>query len=1057
MFDAVVSNPDLVAGEREVLEYWDSTAAFDKLRARNAGGPRWSFIDGPITANNPMGVHHAWGRTYKDAFQRYHAMNGFDERYQNGFDCQGLWVEVEVEKELGFKSKRDIEAYGLEKFINRCKERVLKFSAIQTAQSIRLGYWMDWDHSYYTMSDENNYTIWSFLKRCHERGLLYKGLDAMPWCPRCGTGISEQERKEGYKEVEDDSLYARFPLRGRAGEYLLVWTTTPWTLAANVAAAVNPQLPYVKVRQGDAILWLAKSRLDALSSGGASQGPFEVLEERPGSELVGWEYDGPFDELDAAAPARAAHRIIPWGEVSEATGTGIVHIAPGCGKEDFDLGREFSLPIISPIDESGVYLPGFGFLSGVPAADVAPLVTENLRRKGLFHKAERYRHDYPHCWRCGTPLLFRAVDEWYIDMSWRDEIMEVARQIRWIPEYGLDLELDWLSNMGDWMISKKRYWGLALPIFECKGCGTFEVVGSREELEQRAVAGWDEFVGDPAEPNTPHRPWIDAVRIACAGCGEQVARIPDVGNPWLDAGIVPYSTVGYNTDREYWSRWVPADFVVESFPGQFRNWFYALLSMSTMMEHIPPFRTLLGHALVRDEHGQEMHKSTGNAIWFDDAVEKMGADVMRWLYARQNPTTNLNFGYSAGQHVERKVFSTLWNTYAFFVNYARLDGFDPAAPQVPYGERPEIDRWILSDLQLLIESARKGFSDYLVHNFVRQAEEFVDQLSNWYVRRNRRRFWRGRSEDDRDKLAAYQTLYGVLTTLASLLAPVVPFVTERMHRNLAQPGDPESVHHMAYPSADPALIDRELSNQMRLVQHVVTMGHALRDLAGLRVRQPLAEVRVATKDPEARRALERLASHVTDELNVKALTVVDDFGDLTSLAAKPNFRTLGPRLGKDAGRLAGVLAQADPAVLRRLQSGEPVTVQLDGKDVELEPADVVLESGTLPGWVTSEAAGLGVALQTELSEELRREGWARDVVRHIQQLRKDIGLEVQDRIVVRYHSEHPDLRQAVEDWSRYIAGETLADALEAAGAPEPDAGREVHLGPAGLWLDVRKA
>ncbi|MGH2688943.1 MAG: class I tRNA ligase family protein, partial [Actinomycetota bacterium] len=433
MFDRVDSNPDLVAGEREILEYWDATAAFDKLRARNAGGPRWSFIDGPITANNPMGVHHAWGRTYKVAFQRYHAMNGFHERYQNGFDCQGLWVEVEVEKELGFKSKRDIEAYGLEKFINRCKERVLKFSAIQTAQSIRLGYWMDWDHSYYTMSRENNYTIWSFLKRCHERGLLYKGLDAMPWCPRCGTGISEQERKEGYREVEDDSLFARFPLRGRPGEYLLVWTTTPWTLAANVAAAVNPGLPYVKVRQGDAILWLAKSRLDAV----ASEGPFEVLEERAGSELVGWAYDGPFDELDAVAAAREAHRVIPWAEVSEATGTAIVHIAPGCGKEDFDLGREFGLPIVSPVDESGVYLPGFGPLTGVGAADVAPMVTAALREKKLFHKADRYRHDYPHCWRCATPLLFRAVDEWYIDMRWRGEIMDVARKIRWIPDYGL--------------------------------------------------------------------------------------------------------------------------------------------------------------------------------------------------------------------------------------------------------------------------------------------------------------------------------------------------------------------------------------------------------------------------------------------------------------------------------------------------------------------------------------------------------------------------------------------------------------------------------------------
>jgi isoleucyl-tRNA synthetase len=452
-----------------------------------------------------------------------------------------------------------------------------------------------------------------------------------------------------------------------------------------------------------------------------------------------------------------------------------------------------------------------------------------------------------------------------------------------------------------------------------------------------------------------------------------------------------------------------------------------------------------------------MHKSAGNAIWFDDAVEQMGADVMRWLYCRQTPTTNLNFGYSAGHHVERKVFGTLWNTYAFFVNYARLDGFLPEAPPVPAARRPEIDRWILSDLQLLVEAARKGFADHLVHTFVRQAEEFIDEVSNWYVRRNRRRFWRGRSEDDLDKLAAYQTLYEVLTTLTRLLAPVVPFVTERMHRNLAGTGEPESVHHTSYPEADVSLIDRELSAQMRLVQHVVAMGHALRDLAGQRVRQPLAEVRVAMAATDDRRGIERLASHVVDELNVKALTVVEDFGELTALSAKPNFRTLGPRLGKDVGRVAPALEQAAPETLRRLQEGDRVSITLDGgPEVELGPEDVVIESGTLPGWVTTEAGGLSVALRTELSDELRREGWARDVVRHVQQLRKDVGLEVQDRIRVRHFTADDDLARAIGEWSGYIAGETLADELVAVEGPGPEGGREVRLGPATLWVDLRK-
>ncbi|HEX2180213.1 MAG TPA: class I tRNA ligase family protein, partial [Actinomycetota bacterium] len=422
MFQQVPSRSDLVAGEHEVLEFWEKSQTFEKLRAKNAGKPRWSFLDGPITANGLMGVHHAWGRTYKDAFQRYFAMAGHDLRWQQGFDCQGLWVEVQVERDLGFKSKRDIEEYGIAEFVQRCKERVWKYSAIQTSQSIRLGMWSDWPNSYFTMSDENNYTIWSFLKRCHERGLVYKDLDAMPWCPRCGTGISEQERKEGYKVVEDTAVYVRFPLRDRSGESLLIWTTTPWTLPANVAAAVNPELTYAKVQVVDDLVWVSKGSVAKLGKGA------EVVSESPGSALVGWTYDGPFDELPAAGKAVEAHRVIAWDEVADTEGTGIVHIAPGCGKEDFDLGKKESLPIVMPIDESGVYFDGFEFLTGRKASEVADDVIGNLKQKGVLFKKERYKHDYPHCWRCGTPLLFRAVDEWYIDMGWRDEIKANVRE-----------------------------------------------------------------------------------------------------------------------------------------------------------------------------------------------------------------------------------------------------------------------------------------------------------------------------------------------------------------------------------------------------------------------------------------------------------------------------------------------------------------------------------------------------------------------------------------------------------------------------------------------------
>ncbi len=970
------TQPNLIPSEHDILKFWAENDTFNKLRKKNKNGPIWSFLDGPITANNPMGVHHAWGRTYKDAFLRYHGMTGHHMRYQNGFDCQGLWVEVEVEKDLGFKTKKDIEAFGIDRFVEKCKERVRKFSAIQTQQSIRLGYWMDWDDSYYTMSDENNYTIWHFLKKCHKRGLIYKGADSMPWCPRCGTGISQHEMHEGYREVADPSVVLKMPLRGRPGEFLLVWTTTPWTLAANVACAVHPDLIYSKVRQKGETYYIGRGCLGQLI------GSYEFIADVAGRELVGLEYEGPFDELPEPAKVASAHRVVAWNMVGETEGTGIVHIAPGCGKEDFDLGLETGLPVLAPIDESGVYIGGYGFLAGRFAGSVKDAVFDSLRAKGRFYKTESYTHSYPHCWRCSTPLLYRNVHEWYIRMSWREEIKAVAKQVRWIPEWGLERELEWLDNMRDWMISKKRYWGLALPIWECE-CGWFDVIGSKDELRERAIEGWDAFEG-----HSPHRPHIDAVRIKCGKCGKPVSRVRDVGNPWLDAGIVAYSTVRYNTDREYWAKWIPADLVTECFPGQFRNWFYAMLAMSTMMENIPPFKTLLGHALVRDENGEEMHKSAGNAIWFDDAAEKMGVDVMRWIFCRHNPVNNLNFGYNLGKEIERKVFNTLWNVYAFLANYARLDGFDPNASQVPPAERQDIDRWLLSNLQLLVKRARQAFEGYLLYGFVEQAERFVDGLSNWYVRRNRRRFWRTRDANDRDKLAAYQTLYTAVVTFIKLIAPICPFVTERIYQNLvrgAAPDAPESIHLCAYPQAEESLIDETLSREMDAAMEVVSAALGLRQAKGLRVRQPLHELVIATASDDVRAGAERFQTHITDELNVKELRIAENL------------------IGLDPDRFAA-----------------------------------------------AEGPLFGVALDTELTDELIAEGAARDIVRHIQQLRKEADLEMDARIRLRFDTSDERLAAAVETWADYIRAETLAVSLDRGLLDEPDrvakvAGAQIRL------------
>ena len=568
-FEKVDTKIDFAAQEREVLAFWERTGAFDRLRELNKGKPKWSFLDGPITANNPMGVHHAWGRTYKDIYQRYHAALGRELRYQNGFDCQGLWVEVEVEKQHGFKNKKDIEQYGIDRFVEECKARAKKFAAIQTEQSKRLGYWMDWDNSYYTMSNENNYGIWAFLKKCHEKGLIYKGVDVMPWCPRCGTGISHMEMNEGYREVPHTSVFVRFPIRERPGENLLVWTTTPWTLSSNVAAAVKPGMVYLKVKQGDAIYYVGKanfesprtqpvepanvSKIPGLMSIRAmfkNKGPFEVIEEIQGESLIGLTYDGPFDMLDGAAEAVAAHRVIAWNEVTESEGTGIVHIAPGCGSEDYHLGKELGLPQIAPLLEDGTFRPEFGLLAGQRFDQATEPIIQDLKTRTLLFAKENYHHRYPHCWRCRDELVYRLVDEWFIQMDWREQIKESAKGARWIPEWGLQRELDWLDNMGDWMISKKRYWGLALPIWECPKCGHFDVIGSHDELKERAVSGWDRFEG-----HSPHRPWIDEVRIRCAQCGsDEVSRVKEVGNPWLDASIVPLTTMGDFRDRDYWEQ-----------------------------------------------------------------------------------------------------------------------------------------------------------------------------------------------------------------------------------------------------------------------------------------------------------------------------------------------------------------------------------------------------------------------------------------------------------------------------------------------------------------------
>ena len=1016
MLKPVESKVDFIALEHEILEFWEKNKIFQKRVDANHGNPKWSFLDGPITANNPMGVHHAWGRTYKDIFQRYKAMKGFDQRYQNGFDCQGLWVEVEVEKQLGFKSKTDIEEYGIEKFVEACKERVRKYSKIQTDQSIRLGYWMDWDNSYFTMSDENNYTIWHFLKTCHDRGWIYKGNDVLPWCIDCGAALSEHEiATEGYVERTHTAIYIRFPLMNAENESLLVWTTTPWTLTSNVSAAIKSDMDYVKVKQGDEFLYLAENRVEILKE----KGSYEIVEKLKGKKLLNRSYEGPFDSFEVQQGVE--HKVIEWVDVNDEEGTGIVHIAPGCGHEDFILAKDLDLAVIAPLDEFGTYLEGFGWLSGKNIRDVNQEIFDDLKSRGKLFKREQYTHRYPICWRHKSDLAFRLVDEWFISMDeFRHDIMEITRQIQWIPKWGEDQELDWLRNMDDWMISKKRYWGLALPIFECEECGNVAVIGSRDELKERVVEGWDEFKG-----NSPHRPWVDAVKIKCDKCGAVVSRIPDVGNPWLDAGIVPFSTMGYLDRPDYWKEWFPADFITESFPGQFRNWFYSLLAMSAALEKKPPFKTVLGHALVKDEKGDEMHKSAGNAIWFEDAAEEIGVDVLRWMFTAQNPEHNLLFGYGAAREI-RKQLITLWNVYSFFVTYARLDEFDPSTEPAEK-DFTKLDHWVSARLGQLILLAETAYASYHLNRLMKQVVRFLDDLSNWYVRRNRRRFWK--SENDSDKAAAYQTLYIALKGVLKVLAPVIPFVSEAMYQNLVrglESDAPESIHLCSFPEVVPSVIDEEVIRDIDAVIKLVEMGRHARNKVNLKIRQPLSKLQYAVSDDALAKAFDQNAGEIMDELNVKKIERVSSPEEIMKFSLKPNFKSLGDKYGNELNQIRDLLAETDYAEAAESLRGEGViSLSNNGSVYELFAEDVIVQEDALDGKSAVSEKQLTVAVITELTEELIQEGIVRDMIRSVQNMRKEAGFNVEDRITVFCDAED-DLKKALQSYENYFCNEVLA-------------------------------
>ncbi len=1016
MFAPLPDKPDHDALEREILALWERESTFARLREQNADGPRFSFVDGPVTANRMvLGVHTAWGRTLKDVFQRYKALRGHHQRYQNGFDCQGLWIEVGVERELGLNSKREIEEFGLAEFARRCRDVVVRSSRALTEGSVRLGQWMDWGNDYFTFSDTNIEYIWRFLRLVHERDWLYLGHRSTEWCPRCGTSLSQHELTQAgvYQDRSDPSLFVRFPLLDRPGESLVIWTTTPWTLPANVAAAVKPDAEYGRRENGE---WVAVARY-----------PEDRFADRAlGQELVGLRYRGPFDDLGPGG--EVDHRVIPWDEVSLEEGTGIVHIAPGAGQEDFELGVLHELPVLSPVDEAGRFYDTYGWLHGLSTTEAADQIVGRLAEQGFLLEAGTILHRYPHCWRCDTPLIWRVTDDWLISVKdLRQPLLDANATVEWTPAYMGKRMDDWLRNMGDWNISRRRYYGLPLPFYPC-ACGQLNVIGSKAELLARATApveGLEEL----------RRPWIDDIRIRCEECGAEVERILEVGDVWLDAGIVPFSTLGWQNpeyvsegyatgaarglthadlpDHAYWEEWFPADWVSEM-REQIRLWFYSQLFMSVALTGKAPFTRVLGYEKMLDEKGREMHSSWGNTIDAPDAFARMGADVMRWQFCAQPPDRNLLFGFGPAHEIQRTLL-TLWNSATFLVQYANVEGFVPRLEDLesgPDADLPPLDRWLVARTRRLVRDATAGYERWLTVDVIRAFEAYVDDLSNWYVRRSRRRFWDG------DEVAL-RTLWHALAQTMRVIAPVMPFLSEHLWQVLVRApceAAPASVHLAGWPEERD--LDEELLAEVADVRRVVGLGHKARQAAGFKVQQPLRALVV-----EGAGRAEAQAAEIRDELRVKDVR----FGAVDSeLLVKPNLPVLGPKLGRELGAVREALREGD---FEQLDGG-----RFRAAGHELGPDEVLVERAGKEGWAVAAEDGVTVALDTHVDDELDRERRVYELIRHVNALRKQSGLELSDRISLTIPSRDADLLDAHADW---IRSETLATSLEAGAGDAP--------------------
>ena len=1025
MYNKVSPNLDFVEREKKTEKFWKDNDIFEKSMESRKQGPTYTFYDGPPTANGKPHIGHVLTRVIKDMIPRYRTMKGYMVPRKAGWDTHGLPVELEVEKLLGLNGKEQIEEYGMEPFIKKCKESVWKYKGMWEDFSGTVGFWADMDNPYVTYDDNFIESEWWALKNIWDKKLLYKGFKIVPYCPRCGTPLSSQEVAQGYKSVKERSAIVRFKVVGEDA-YFLAWTTTPWTLPSNVALCVNPNDTYCKVKAADGYTYyMAEALLDTVLGKLATEDEkaYEVLETMKGADLENKEYEPLYDCAKAIADKQRKKGFFVTCDtyVTMSDGTGIVHIAPAFGEDDANVGRNYDLPFVQLVNDKGELTEDTPY-AGLFVKDADPKVLVDLDKRGQLFDAPKFEHDYPHCWRCDTPLIYYARESWFIKMTEvKDKLVANNNTVNWIPKsIGEGRFGNWLENVQDWGISRNRYWGTPLNIWECCDCGCQESIGSRAELAERS--------GNPDNANVElHRPYIDEVTFKCKECGGTMKRVPEVIDCWFDSGAMPFAQHHYPFEnKDLFEKQFPADFISEAV-DQTRGWFYSLMAESTLLFDKAPYKNVIVLGHVQDENGQKMSKSKGNAVDPFEALGQYGADAIRWyFYTNSAPWLPNRFHGKAVQEGQRKFMGTLWNTYAFYVLYAEIDQFDPTKYTLDYDKLSVMDKWLLSKLNSMVKAVDENLGNYRIPEAARALDDFVDDMSNWYVRRSRERFWA--KDMPQDKINAYMTLYTALVTVSKAAAPMIPFMTEDIYQNIVKNVDataPESIHLCDFPEVNEAFIDKELEENMENVLEVVVMGRACRNASGIKNRQPIGKMMVKAEFDLS----EFYKEIIEDELNVKTVEFTDDVSAFTSYSFKPQLKTVGPKYGKVLGKIKAALAELDGnKAMAQLNAEGALKFDFDGTEVVLEKDDLLIDTAQVEGYVSESDNNITVVLDTNLSPELIEEGFVREIISKIQTMRKEAGFEVMDKIVVNV-SKNDSIIKVVTDNLDEIKAEVLANEI----------------------------